>query len=67
LGCTNGICSNTSGCAHSPCVSGGPLSTSCTDQCVMFVCTFSATCCSSSWDATCVSLYTQLCPSSCAP
>lgn len=47
-------------CAHSPCVEGAALSEAC-DPCVQLACAFSPACCSSKWDATCVSTATSFC------
>ena len=64
--CTNGQCQTGGGsctldkgtCAHSPCTTGGALSASCDSNdegIVLLVCIYDATCCSGTWDSTCVS------------
>ncbi len=68
--CMNGTCqTQTSGCtldmgtcSHSPCTTGGALSPSCDandEGIVASVCLFDLTCCTTTWDSTCVS-YAQL-------
>ncbi len=50
-------------CAHSPCVTGGPLATGC-HPCVTSVCNFDLFCCFplvGAWDATCVSSFKKSC------
>ncbi len=43
------------GCAHSECLPGAALATGCS-ACVTTICNNTASCCSGSWDATCVGL-----------
>lgn len=59
--CTNGKCMmqctvDLGSCAHSPCVSGVALTDMCdNDGCTYLICDFiDSTCCSSTWDSTCV-------------
>jgi thermolysin len=52
------------GCAHSECVTGGPLTSGCS-QCVTTVCNSDAYCCSTSWDGQCVSEAKSWCGLSC--
>lgn len=47
-------------CAHGPCQIGGPLDINC-DTCASMVCQFTPTCCSTSWDATCVQVAQMFC------
>jgi hypothetical protein len=66
--CVSGVCQTTTpdagsctldlgSCAHSPCTTGGALSASCDSSdegIVFFVCFYDPTCCSTTWDSTCV-------------
>lgn len=70
--CTNGTCMKTctvdlGSCSHSPCVAGSALTDTCDpDGCTYLVCDFlDASCCSSSWSATCVSYAVNICGESC--
>lgn len=54
----------TTACAHGPCQVGVPLDMNC-DTCVQMLCMFQGSCCSTTWDASCVSLAQQLC--ACTP
>lgn len=51
--------------SHGVCNAGGPLRAS-MDSCVASVCAARSSCCSSSWDATCVSMVPSVCGKSCA-
>jgi hypothetical protein len=51
-------------CAHSPCVTGGPLDSTC-DPCVETVCAADDVCCLSEWDSLCVEEAVSLCGISC--
>ena len=64
--CVNGSCQTNNNnctldlgsCAHSPCTTGSALSASCDandEGIVLIVCIYDSTCCSSTWDSTCVS------------
>ena len=64
--CSGGVCQTGNNgctldmgtCSHSPCTTGGPLSASCDSNdegLVLAVCIYDAACCSTTWDATCVS------------
>jgi hypothetical protein len=75
--CMNGVCqTNNNGCtldmgscAHSPCTTGGPLSSNCDandEGFVLIVCFYDPTCCSSTWDSTCVSWATLFETNSCS-
>jgi hypothetical protein len=51
-------------CAHEVCVTGGPLAASC-NACVAKVCQAQASCCSGTWDASCVNLVGTQCGATC--
>lgn len=51
-------------CAHELCAEGGALAASC-DSCAATVCAADSFCCSSSWDATCVSEAQSMCELAC--
>jgi hypothetical protein len=52
-------------CGHSPCKEGGPLSTGCGSYgCVATICSTDSFCCTTRWDATCVSEMAS-CPRRC--
>ena len=64
--CTNGVCQTGGGnctidmgtCSHSPCTAGGALSASCDSNdegMVAFICFIDVACCTTQWDAQCVS------------
>lgn len=53
-----------SSCAHSPCMTGSRLNSSC-DPCVSQVCSADPLCCSGTWDAICVGEVTSICGRSC--
>ncbi len=55
---------NNGTCSHDVCESGSALSTSC-DSCAATVCAQDGFCCSSSWDASCVSLAESYCGVDC--
>jgi hypothetical protein len=50
-----------SGCAHSVCATGGPLTSGC-NSCVTTVCAADAYCCTTSWDTICVDEAKSMCP-----
>jgi hypothetical protein len=61
--CNSGVCTSSgctvdiASCAHSPCVTGVALSATCDisdEGIVEFICIEDASCCSSTWDSTCV-------------
>jgi hypothetical protein len=51
-------------CAHSWCNQGGPLPTSC-NFCVLLICDYLPTCCTTTWDAACVAKAQQICVPAC--
>ena len=51
-------------CGHSPCMMGGPLNPFC-DWCVGLVCARDPFCCSTNWDAQCVSQIATICGQRC--
>jgi hypothetical protein len=53
------------GCAHSECQQGGPLMAACSD-CATTVCNDDSFCCTTDWDALCVSHAESLCGNLCA-
>jgi len=73
--CVSGTCQQSTctvdkgNCAHSPCVTGAALGKLCdfTDEgIVLIVCTAKASCCSTSWDSTCVTAAKALETNSCS-
>ena len=46
-------CGGGGGCAHDPCVTGGPLAADC-DPCVTSVCGYDDWCCTNDWDSVCI-------------
>ncbi|UQA62117.1 hypothetical protein [Polyangium aurulentum] len=57
-----GACGGT--CDHDQCTTGGPLAASC-NKCVDLVCQTDMFCCTSAWDAVCVSEVGSLCGETC--
>ncbi len=53
-----------SGCEHSKCIEGGPLTASC-DECVERICVDTPTCCENAWTSECVNKVKTLCDASC--
>lgn len=53
-------------CAHDPCVVGAKLKSTCDTTCVKKVCQAQASCCSSTWDASCVALMATQCGKDCS-
>jgi hypothetical protein len=67
--CTNNVCTSAPTCAHSECVSGTKLTSSCS-SCAQTVCAADPFCCNSSWDSACVSrakAVCSVCASTCTP
>jgi hypothetical protein len=60
-------CSSAPGCAHSLCTTGSALSTAYCGSCSVAVCNAKATCCSTTWDSSCVDLAHSLCNNSPPP
>ncbi|HZF54064.1 MAG TPA: hypothetical protein VE093_35710 [Polyangiaceae bacterium] len=59
--CAGMSCGAPTGCAHDECSAGGKLDPMCS-QCATDVCAADAYCCSTAWDATCVSEVAKHCP-----
>lgn len=53
-------------CGHFACQQGAPMAASC-DPCVAAICAQNPSCCSSSWNATCVQQVTSICRLTCNP
>jgi hypothetical protein len=51
-------------CSHDMCKTGKKLAAAC-DPCVSLICSYDSYCCSTKWDATCVSEVTDICGESC--
>ena len=73
--CNSGVCTSSGctvdmgTCSHSPCVTGAALSATCDisdEGIVEFICLEDSSCCSSTWDSTCVGWAQLLETSSCA-
>ncbi len=53
-------------CAHSKCMPGAALSSTC-DSCVARICAVDSTCCSTSWSPSCVAKVATVCDATCQP
>lgn len=58
------FCQKDAGCAHDKCYEGASLAAGC-DTCVAQICAVDPSCCSTAWDAACVSQVTSVCKQSC--
>lgn len=59
-GCTAFDTSGCTGCAHSACLQGEPLASTC-DPCVAQICAAHPNCCTGAWDASCTSVVNTTC------
>lgn len=58
-------CCSSATCAHDLCAAGAALTSGC-DPCVASICATKPSCCSGTWDATCVGMVATKCGQSCA-
>lgn len=57
-------CSETKGCAHDRCLTGGALASGC-DACVTSICAADPTCCTTAWTQSCVDKVKTVCNAGC--